>query len=486
MGEGYTTTSETVRTIDATDDGIGTDSIWKEKTIGNNINESATGFAITGEVAGRTRIELEVTLSTDNNQARDKYVNNAMAQVYADSEQMITGNVTTQVVYREINGRVWEDLNKNGTIDEDEPGMSGITVTLINTETQEEKTIQTELNGEYAFEDLAKGNYKVKVSGYGEEYILTEKGVGTNQEINSKFNEDSQETDEITRLNSIASPEIIEEYVNAGIKKKEYKITTEVEGEGGSISGQDENPYEVVEYAEDSTKDIIATPEYGYKVSSIEVNGEQIEFTEKEDHTVELSKFIHMLEDKHVVVRFERIEGEVIVHHYIEGTENKVPSTEEGQVVEDETITGYVGEEYTTEVADNVDVAYEYVSVSGNTTGEIVEDRTEVIYYYKLKEAIIDSEITKTTETEEIATAEQEVPYEIVYNASITAYRGDATVTIVDFLPYEIDEEASSLDDGEYDSLTKTISWTDTIENIDTYTEGGKMPLFVLHTFDFM
>ena len=168
----YTTTSETVRTIDATDDGIGTDSIWKEKTIGNNINESATGFAITGEVAGRTRIELEVTLSTDNNQARDKYVNNAMAQVYADSEQMITGNVTTQVVYREINGRVWEDLNKNGTIDEDEPGMSGITVTLINTETQEEKTIQTELNGEYAFEDLAKGNYKVKVSGYGESLWL--------------------------------------------------------------------------------------------------------------------------------------------------------------------------------------------------------------------------------------------------------------------------------------------------------------------------
>ena len=470
----YTTTSETVRTIDATDDGIGTDSIWKEKTIGNNINESATGFAITGEVAGRTRIELEVTLSTDNNQARDKYVNNAMAQVYADSEQMITGNVTTQVVYREINGRVWEDLNKNGTIDEDEPVMSGITVTLINTETQEEKTMQTELNGEYAFEDLAKGNYKVKVSGYGEEYILTEKGVGTNQEINSKFNEDSQETDEITRLNSIASPEIIEEYVNAGIKKKEFKVTTEVEGEGGSISGQDENPYEVVEYAEDSTKDIIATPEYGYKVSSIEVNGEQIEFTEKEDHTVELSKFIHMLEDKHVVVRFERIEGEVIVHHYIEGTENKVPSTEEGQVVEDETIRGYVGEGYTTEVAENVDKAYEYVSVSGNTTGEIVEDRTEVIYYYKLKEAIIDSEITKTTETEEIATAEQEVPYEIVYNASITAYRGDATVTIVDFLPYEIDEEASSLDDGEYDPLTKTISWTETIENIDTYTEGTR------------
>ena len=175
----YTTTSETVRTIDATDDGIGTDSIWKEKTIGNNINESATGFAITGEVAGRTRIELEVTLSTDNNQARDKYVNNAMAQVYEDSEQMITGNVTTQVVYREIRGTVWEDVNKNGTMDAEETGMSGIEVTLINTGTNEEKTIETEVNGEYAFEDLAKGNYKVKVSGYGEEYILTEKGVGT-------------------------------------------------------------------------------------------------------------------------------------------------------------------------------------------------------------------------------------------------------------------------------------------------------------------
>ena len=233
--------------------------------------------------------------------------------------------------------------------------MSGIKVTLINTGTKEEKEIITKEEGTYVFEDLGKGKYKVKVEGYGEAYEITEKEVGTNREINSKIDEKSgeteeitkldsiespeiiEETEEITKLDSIESPEIIEEYVNGGIKKKEYRITTEVEGTGGSISGEDENPYEVVEYGENSTKEIIATPEYGYKVSSIEVNGETIKFTENVDHTVELDKFVNMLEDKHVVVRFERIEGEVIVHHYIEGTTDKVPSTEEGQVVEDET-----------------------------------------------------------------------------------------------------------------------------------------------------
>ncbi len=469
----YVTNSEEVRNLVATDDGIGTDSIWQEKVVGAEINEEASGIAVKGRVAGRTKVEVEVTLKTTNNKARDVYVNNAMAQVYEDSEQMVTGNVTTQVVYREINGRVWEDLNKNGTIDENEPGMSGITVTLVNTETNEEETRTTEANGEYAFEDLAKGNYKVKVSGYGEEYILTEKGVGTNQEINSKFNEDSQETDEITRLNSIASPEIIEEYVNAGIKKKEFKITTEVEGTGGSISGEEESPYEVVDYGENSTKEIIATPDYGYKVSSIEVNGEEIEFVEKADHTVELNKFIDMREDKHVKVSFERIEGEVIVHHYIEGTERKVPS-KEGKEVADEKIEGYVGEKYSTQVSEEVDEGYENVSVTGETEGKIEENTKEVIYYYNLKDPIIASEITKESKTKEIVESTGKVEYEITYKAEVQDYRGKVLVTIVDYLPYEINVKESEIAGGEYDYNTKTIMWEEEIENVDTYKDGAK------------
>ena len=113
-----------------------------------------------------------------------------------------------------------------------------------------------------------------------------------------------------------------------------------------------------------------------------------------------------MTEDKEVVVAFERIESKVIVHYYIENTTTKVPSIEEGQVVEDKTITGNVGESYTTTSAENVDKAYELVSTSGNTRGEITEKVIEVIYYYQLKDPVIDDSIAKTTDTQIVTDTE--------------------------------------------------------------------------------
>ena len=92
----YTSNSTTVRNMTAKDDGIGTDNIWAEQTIGSQLNESVTGIAVKGQIAGKTRLELEITLQTQNNEAKDIYANTAMAQVYADSEQMQTGKVQAQ------------------------------------------------------------------------------------------------------------------------------------------------------------------------------------------------------------------------------------------------------------------------------------------------------------------------------------------------------------------------------------------------------
>ena len=91
-------------------------------------------------------------------------------------------------------------------------------------------------------------------------------------------------------------------------RKNSYDITTEVEGEGGSISGEGEQPYESVLAKYDSTKDIIVTPEKGYAVKEIKVNGTTTtSYTENEDGTVTLSKFTTMLEDKHVVASFRKL-----------------------------------------------------------------------------------------------------------------------------------------------------------------------------------
>ena len=101
----YTTNSDTVRTMTAKDNGIGTNSIWVEKTIGSTLNENATGFAIKGELQGKAKVELEITLNTSGNATENIYKNDSMAQVYADSEQMQTGIVEAQVVNRKIEGK---------------------------------------------------------------------------------------------------------------------------------------------------------------------------------------------------------------------------------------------------------------------------------------------------------------------------------------------------------------------------------------------
>ena len=179
----YTTNSEDVKNMTAKDNGIGTDSIWTEKTIGNTLNENATGIAVKGAIAGKTKIELEITIQPNNNKAKDIYGNNTMAQVYTDSEQMQTGIVQAQVVSRKIEGKVWEDSNRNGVIDDDEKFMEGTVVKLLNsTDNAEVTRTTTNEQGEYEFTDIAKGTYKVEVE-IDDLHELTDKEVGTNREI---------------------------------------------------------------------------------------------------------------------------------------------------------------------------------------------------------------------------------------------------------------------------------------------------------------
>ena len=163
--------------------------------------------------------------------------------------------------------------------------------------------------------------------------------------------------------------------------KKEYKITTEVEGSGGSISGQgstEENPYEIVKDGADSTKEIIITPEERYKILKITVNGEEIDFVPEEDGSVILDKFVNMTSDKHIVVQFSNSVSTVIVHHYKYGTTEPYES-----LAEDETLTGEIGTNYTTAPKDIADYEVVIEKLPSNASGQYTEDVQEVIYYYK-------------------------------------------------------------------------------------------------------
>ena len=164
--------------------------------------------------------------------------------------------------------------------------------------------------------------------------------------------------------------------------------------------------------------------------------------------------------------------GKVIVHYYIEGTQTRVPDINGGEIA-DVLIEGKQGESYNTNAAENVKQNYELVATPSNATGTISAEDTEVIYYYRLKTPNITNQVINKTGTDRITVANQEMNYSITYRTEITDYIGNAEVTIIDTLPYAIDEGKSDLAGGTYDSTGKTITWTENISDINSFTGNG-------------
>ena len=135
--------------------------------------------------------------------------------------------------------------------------------------------------------------------------------------------------------------------------------------------------------------------------------------------------------------------------------------TEQGQeisysVVETETIEGDL-EYYSEPVIENFE--------NENKTTIRITNK------YRLMNTDLEASIEKTG-TEKVTSSTQEVNYNIKYDATIKDYIGASLVTIVDYLPYKIDESKSNLDGGIYDSIANTITWTENIEHINTYENG--------------
>ena len=153
---------------------------------------------------------------------------------------------------------------------------------------------------------------------------------------------------------------------------------------GGSISGENEDAYETVEYKENSTKEIKAIPDYGFEVKSITVNDESIEYTVEQDGSVILNKFVQMLENKNVVVTFQRTQGTITVNHYLEGTEERITDLD-GNTVNADIRSGSIGSGYATQERIDLLDKYELVSSPVETSGEYSEEVVELNYYYRLK-----------------------------------------------------------------------------------------------------
>ena len=144
-----------------------------------------------------------------------------------------------------------------------------------------------------------------------------------------------------------------------------------------------------------------------------------------------------------------------------------------------------VGTPYNTE-KENI-YGYEFVEVKGNPNGKITEGTTTVIYVYKLSNGNYTEEEIEKTSSETIDSIDSQFNYTIKYNVTINDYIGEATTTITDNLPYEIDETNSNLNGGVYDKENNTITWiikSNITENNRTVTFNKEISVVYLNIND--
>lgn len=166
---------------------------------------------------------------------------------------------------------------------------------------------------------------------------------------------------------------------------------------------------------------------------------------------------------------YYRLKTSTITIKYLEETTNK-------ELAETYTKSMKYTEVYNaTEIRDEAGVPKNYnlvrhESSTGVLSGTISEPSILIIFYYEKKDPKLETSVSKTG-TKEITRKDAEVGYKLNYKAVIKDYIGDAKVTYIDKLPYEIDEEKSDISGGKYNKETKTIIWEETYEKINMEKE---------------
>ena len=212
---------------------------------------------------------------------------------------------------------------------------------------------------------------------------------------------------------------------------------------------------------------VVANQTFGDTITeqAILIPGYDLESAQEQNLTIKV-------DGNEIIFYYVKSDTNVLVHHYKEGTTEKVPSKNGGEV-EDEVIAGKVGESYSTNASSNIAQNYELVADPANKNGTMTESQIVVTYYYRLKTPNITNQVINKTGTDRITIANQEVNYTVTYRANVLDYIGNAEVTIVDTLPYAIDEAKSDLAGGAYDANARTITWKENVQNINSFANNS-------------
>ncbi|HBM8002079.1 TPA: MSCRAMM family adhesin SdrD, partial [Staphylococcus aureus] len=138
------------------------------KEVGRTITDEKGGYLIPNLPNGDYRVEFsnlpkgyEVTPSKQgNNEELDS--NGLSSVITVNGKDNLSADLGIYKPKYNLGDYVWEDTNKNGIQDQDEKGISGVTVTLKDENGNVLKTVTTDADGKYKFTDLGNGNYKVE------------------------------------------------------------------------------------------------------------------------------------------------------------------------------------------------------------------------------------------------------------------------------------------------------------------------------------
>lgn len=110
--------------------------------------------------------------------------------------------VSMQIAWGEVLGRVWKDINGNGLQDSTEPGIEGQTVTLSSPNVRSSYTAVTGNDGEYSFDKIPLGTYRIEITPDFESYVLSPKDQGANDRVDS----DAEKDETVAFISNVVIP----------------------------------------------------------------------------------------------------------------------------------------------------------------------------------------------------------------------------------------------------------------------------------------
>ena len=161
----------------------------------------------------------------------------------------------------------------------------------------------------------------------------------------------------------------------------------------------------------------------------------------------------------------------------IKGTLVVIYRTSDNEVFEKNTTTEYAGTSYSTIEKDFL--GYRLVRVVGNREGKYLPNETVTVeYIYDLSEGDITTNKVTKEGPETISDISKAVEYTLKYNGTIKDYIGKATLTVVDTLPTEINDDESNYDNRcsyKNGTITCVVEYDIVEDDYETNEENEKV-----------